>query len=1220
MLQCRYSISIAATVLLQYFSHCYSAHTVFLSRLQCPLQYSVAATVYCYSIFIDFTVSATVRYSPPNNGSLQYSTAATVSRTMVSPLLHGITEDPMSLEASLSSSPQTSSTTAFYLCILGTRTRFGVWGLGSVNLKPGVLRLQPWVPDFNPTLQKSSNVQVWVRFYDLSWEYRHPKIIFYLARGIGVPLRLDKATIDSDSGHYARVLVDVDMSTLHPSSVLLERDEFHSSFISAKYENLPSFCSICSSVRHLPGSCHWNKSKVPTASAGKSYQPIAKVEADDLDSHGLAQRTTMAKQPMVAFDSISARFWSSLGLHLVGMNDRDGLIPSIWVFACDSISDPQIVLCDKQHLTVSISIGSLMHWYTFVYASTSTSFWVLMSLGFRSPARGSCEDFKSMIEDCNLIGVRSQGAHFTWVRVCSSRTRVERILNRTLVSEGCTTCWRDISCVALPRRFSDHCPLWIQLAESQDLSTVDEIVPSLVSQEENSLLVAIPSADVICDAVFAMDALSALGPAGFSGRFFQCCWEIVSRDVILTVPDFLHSGVVTPGLNSNFIVLLPKMRDSITIDQFRPIVLGNFLFKFSSKILAGRDRHVEDCIAFTSDCVNVLYKKCYGGNVAMKIDFRKAFDTLDWKFLCRVLRAFGFSQTFIDWIVSILGSLKLSVLINGSPAGYFGCSRRVRKGGPLSPPLFGMAEDFLSRLLSRMVASDQLLPISSPRGFSAPTHLLYAYDVLIFCRGTVRNLRRVVHAFRVYGSISGQLVNWSKSSIFFGSSVSPARISSFQFLVGMQIGRLPFSYLGVPICRGKPRKSVLMPIADKILSKFSKWKDLALLNDFLLRKLTWKFINLNNFALTFLRERENSQRDVWRDNWLGVPILDLVGIPDFLAMHFHARVSDFIRDGRWILDDRFPARFPDLCFRIGRIAISPVIDYLVWPHSREGSVSCKAAYSRMFHDIPQVRCCRDVWSRYIPPSRSVLSWRLLLDRLPTEDRLCRFGFQLASRCIVCGASSESVDHLFLKCPLATALLEAVFSVFQRRVSTDTWGSFFSADLSLVWHSVYDMNHLGIGCMRNCVDDLLILHRFGLSGRPGKAPVFRSVVWSPPAPGWTKLNTDGAALGSPAINYAWNLGWHRIWLGSDSSYVVQFLSIRSDQVNWRVRQAWQCSIDQISHMEFQVSYLFKEGNQVADALSKHALGLSSDSWWPSTPSFCSSLVGNNCMGRESFRFS
>ncbi|KAK0572898.1 hypothetical protein LWI29_000159 [Acer saccharum] len=105
----------------------------------------------------------------------------------------------------------------------------------------------------------------------------------------------------------------------------------------------------------------------------------------------------------------------------------------------------------------------------------------------------------------------------------------------------------------------------------------------------------------------------------------------------------------------------------------------------------------------------------------------------------------------------------------------------------------------------------------------------------------------------------------------------------------------------------------------------------------------------------------------------------------------------------------------------------------------------------------------------------------------------------------------------------------------------------------------------------------------------------------------------------AINFAWHNGWHRLWLESDSSYVVQLLSSCSEQVPWRIRQVWQHCIYQISKMEFQVSHIFREGNQVADALSKNALGLEVDSWWSNTPSFCSLLVGNDCMGRESFRF-
>ncbi|KAI9192326.1 hypothetical protein LWI28_021289 [Acer negundo] len=88
--------------------------------------------------------------------------------------------------------------------------------IGCVVLSSGerpwkVVDLKPWVPDFNPSLQKSINAQVWVRFFDLSWEYQHQKIISDLAKGIGVLLRLDKVTSDGDFGHYARVLVDIDV-------------------------------------------------------------------------------------------------------------------------------------------------------------------------------------------------------------------------------------------------------------------------------------------------------------------------------------------------------------------------------------------------------------------------------------------------------------------------------------------------------------------------------------------------------------------------------------------------------------------------------------------------------------------------------------------------------------------------------------------------------------------------------------------------------------------------------------------------------------------------------------------------------------------------------------------------------------------------------------------------------------------------------------------------
>lgn len=59
----------------------------------------------------------------------------------------------------------------------------------------------------------------------------------------------------------------------------------------------------------------------------------------------------------------------------------------------------------------------------------------------------------------------------------------------------------------------------------------------------------------------------------------------------------------------------------------------------------------------------------------MKIDIQKAFDTMHWSFIFSVFKAFAFSTVLINRLHSIFNYARLSVLVNGSPMGYFSCNR-----------------------------------------------------------------------------------------------------------------------------------------------------------------------------------------------------------------------------------------------------------------------------------------------------------------------------------------------------------------------------------------------------------------------------------------------------------------------------------------------------------------------------------------------------------------
>ncbi|XP_043717730.1 uncharacterized protein LOC122665645 [Telopea speciosissima] len=156
-------------------------------------------------------------------------------------------------------------------------------------------------------------------------------------------------------------------------------------------------------------------------------------------------------------------------------------------------------------------------------------------------------------------------------------------------------------------------------------------IPSVILPDDNAFLTTVPSKKEIKAAVFDLDPDSAPGPDGFPDVFFRCCWNIIERDVCRVISNFFREGIITKGVNSNFITLIPKIEGAVTLDKFRPICLGHFLYKLIPKIvttqLSGilpkliseeqgvfqKGKVIFSNICVASEITNSLHVKSHGG-------------------------------------------------------------------------------------------------------------------------------------------------------------------------------------------------------------------------------------------------------------------------------------------------------------------------------------------------------------------------------------------------------------------------------------------------------------------------------------------------------------------------------------------------------------------------------------------------------------------------------
>ncbi|XP_060212018.1 uncharacterized protein LOC132639595 [Lycium barbarum] len=281
-----------------------------------------------------------------------------------------------------------------------------------------------------------------------------------------------------------------------------------------------------------------------------------------------------------------------------------------------------------------------------------------------------------------------------------------------------------------------------------EIETLEEVI-KMIYGDQNTCLGEIPSEEEVKSVVFSLNGESASGPDGFT--------------LSVLLGDY--------------------QRRHLQYDM-RPISLSNFSNKKFSRLIHERlvrslthivslnqagfvkGRSIVENVVLTQEIVSDIRLRTKSANVIMKLDMAKAYDRVSWIFLMKVLIKIDFSELVIDMIFRLISSNWYSVLVNGQQCGFFQSSKGVKQGDPLSPTLFILTADVLSRNLNALSSIPQFKGYGMPKWSPKVNHLSYADDMIIFSSADVFSLHLIMEVLKKYEKTSGQKINRDKSDVY----------------------------------------------------------------------------------------------------------------------------------------------------------------------------------------------------------------------------------------------------------------------------------------------------------------------------------------------------------------------------------------------------------------------------------------------------------------------
>lgn len=319
--------------------------------------------------------------------------------------------------------------------------------------------------------------------------------------------------------------------------------------------------------------------------------------------------------------------------------------------------------------------------------------------------------------------------------------------------------------------------------EDIDLNEYVGNIPKL-NEDESQALEGLITKEEVKNAIKKMKNGKSPGTDGITIEFIKFFWLQIGDLIVRSLNDGFMKNKMSVTQREGVIVCLPKGEKprEFLKKNWRPITLLNVIYKIGSACIANRikqvlpqlisedqtgfvpGRYIGDNIRLIYDMIEYLENNTQPG-LLVSIDFEKAFDSVDWVFMNKVLLKFGFGNDIIKWVKAFYTDIKSYVMVNGKPSRSIKIERGCRQGDPISPYLFILCAEILG---CKIRAEHRIKGITV--GLKEFKITQFADDTSCFLRGDKQSFEILFETLDRFAAISGLKLNIEKNTnVWLGS-------------------------------------------------------------------------------------------------------------------------------------------------------------------------------------------------------------------------------------------------------------------------------------------------------------------------------------------------------------------------------------------------------------------------------------------------------------------